>query len=190
MKINRSSLPSFGLLPQKEFIESTFGRVLTWTLSSFRIIVIITELVVVIAFLSRFWLDAKITDLNDEVKQKQAIIASFSSIETKFRLTQQKLKIFSTLSANEKQVSNILSAVTSNLPPDIILTSFSISEKKARIEGQSFTEQSIFQFITNIENANLFEKVSLGEASLGKDKDFISFSINGQVKEGEKEDGT
>lgn len=178
------------LLPQREFAESTFGRVLTWTLSSFRVIVIVTELVVVVAFLSRFWLDARITDLNDEIKQKQGVISSFSTLESRFRQTQEKLQIFSALTLNEKQISNILAGLASRLPPEIKLTSFSISKGKARLEGVSFTEQSIMQFITNLESANIFEKITIGEVSSLKDQSFLSFSINGQVKKGaNKENG-
>ena len=44
------------LLPQKGFEATTAGRILAWILSTFRIIVIITELLVMVAFLSRFWL--------------------------------------------------------------------------------------------------------------------------------------
>src|SRR3990167_1085348 len=82
------------LLPQEEFESSTFGRVLKWLLSSFRIMVIITELVVMTAFLSRFWLDAKTTDLNDSIKQKQAVIESQNNFEKEFRKTQNRLVIF------------------------------------------------------------------------------------------------
>ena len=54
------------LLPEKGFTSTTTGRVLTWILSTFRIIVIVTEIIVMIAFLSRFWLDAQNTDLSEE----------------------------------------------------------------------------------------------------------------------------
>jgi len=47
------------LLPKDSFAETTLGRVITWFLGTFRIMVIAVELVVVAAFLSRFWLDSK-----------------------------------------------------------------------------------------------------------------------------------
>ena len=79
------------LLPQEEFAASTLGRVLNWLLTTFRYIVIVTEIVVMTAFLSRFWLDAKSTDLNELIKQKQAVIAASADFEKEFRLTKDNL---------------------------------------------------------------------------------------------------
>ena len=59
--------PEINLLPQEEFEGSVIGRILKWGLSTFRIIVIIVEMVVMAAFLSRFWLDAKNSDLNEDI---------------------------------------------------------------------------------------------------------------------------
>ena len=65
----RKKSSRINLLPQEEFAASTLGRILAWILSTFRILVIMTELIVILAFLSRFWLDARTTDLNEEIKQ-------------------------------------------------------------------------------------------------------------------------
>jgi len=81
------------LLAQEEFATSVLGRILSWALSTFRVIVIAVEMIVVVAFLSRFWLDARITDLNDELKQKQAIVASQATFEKRFRSAQSRLEI-------------------------------------------------------------------------------------------------
>ena len=91
------------LLPKEEFAASTFGRIIKWLLSTFRVIVIVVEVVVMSAFLSRFWLDARSTDLNDQIKQRQSIIASFSSFEQSFRATQAKLAVFAATTKEESQ---------------------------------------------------------------------------------------
>lgn len=81
MPARKKKTKAINLLPQEAFAKTTLGRTLTWLLSTFRIIVISVEMVVVVAFLSRFWLDARITDLNDELKQKQAVITSLATFE-------------------------------------------------------------------------------------------------------------
>ncbi len=80
------------LLPQEEFAASILGRVLAWLLSSFRAIVSLTEMTVMIAFLSRFWLDAKSADLNELIRQKQPVIASTSDFEKEEGTIIEKLK--------------------------------------------------------------------------------------------------
>ena len=79
------------LLPQEEFANSTIGRVFTWAMSTFRIIVIGMEMVVMVAFLSRFWLDAINVDLNDIIKQRSAVIAAQSYFEKAFRDLQTRV---------------------------------------------------------------------------------------------------
>jgi len=76
---------SINLLPQEEFEASTIGRVLKWATGTFRIIVIITEMVVMAAFLSRFWLDAQNSDLTDSIKIRSAQISAQGDLEKRFR---------------------------------------------------------------------------------------------------------
>src|SRR3989304_5055627 len=90
------------LLPEKGFEQTTTGRILTWILSSFRIIVIVTEIIVMIAFLSRFWLDAQNTDLTEELQQKQAVLSASKAFDAEFKDTQKRLKVFTDLTAHCK----------------------------------------------------------------------------------------
>jgi len=62
------------LLPREEWEETSFGKFLKWLLTVGRYIVIFTELVVILAFLSRFKLDRDLTDLYKQIENKQAII--------------------------------------------------------------------------------------------------------------------
>ncbi len=67
-----------------------------------------------IAFLSRFWLDAQHTDLNEEIQQKQAVIEATQNFESEFKDTQKRLSIFSKLATNDSPISNNLKAETSS----------------------------------------------------------------------------
>lgn len=157
----RKGQNQINLLPQEELTGTTLGRILLWALSTFRIIVIITEMVVMLAFLSRFWLDARNVDLNDLIKQKTAVLATTSDFEKDFRLTQKRLKVFSSLSPEEGLVSSYLESITSLLPADISLATFAYSAGTIQIKGTSLTEVSIAQLIVNLENGGRFTDVEL-----------------------------
>jgi hypothetical protein len=58
------------LLPKEEFEKKPLGKFLVWALSIGRYIVIFTELIVILAFLSRFKLDRDLADLNQSVREK------------------------------------------------------------------------------------------------------------------------
>ena len=149
------------LLPQEEFAASTLGRVFTWILTSFRYMVIATELVVILAFLSRFWLDAKTTDLNDEIKQKQAIVLATSTFEKEFRESQNKLEAYASLTKKEKPASSLMNIISSYLPPEAYLSSVSLIGSEVQIKGSSFSERAIAQFISNLNALEDFENVTL-----------------------------
>lgn len=164
------------LLPQEEFAASTVGRILTWLLSTFRMIVIATEMVVMAAFLSRFWLDARNTDLNDLIKQKSAVISSYKDIENTFRATQSRLSIFKALSSATTD-NSLFGLMAQSTPLDVILTSTSITNNEVKIAGIGASEQSVSQFIVNLSAQNTFSKVSLNQLSSDKTGNGLVFSI-------------
>lgn len=152
---------TINLLPQEEFDSSVVGRILIWAMGTFRIIVIVTEMVVMGAFLSRFWLDAQNSDLNDLIKTKSAQISSQSDFEKQFRNTQTKLSIIRQISDKKKATSEI-EEIASKIPADITLSSLSIQDDGAQIKGTAGSEISISQFISNLKTIKTFKNVSLG----------------------------
>lgn len=168
------------LLPQEEFAASTVGRILTWLLSTFRMIVIATEMVVMAAFLSRFWLDARNTDLNDEIKQKQAIISSYRDIETNFRATQSKLSIMANLTSQTAD-SPIFSSISQSLPANALLTTVSIIGSDIKISGLGADERSISQFLVNLGAQKDISSVSLTQLSSDKTGNGLIFAAEAKI---------
>ncbi len=156
------------LLPQKEFEGSTLGRVLRWATGTFRIIVIITEMIVMAAFLSRFWLDAQNSDLTDSIKIRSAQILAQEGLEKRFREIQIKLSIFKALSTISKP-GDRMEIVTLRTPTDIILSSVSIQDESISIKGIAFSEFAIAQFVSNLKSVASFKKVELGSINSSED---------------------
>jgi Tfp pilus assembly protein PilN len=166
------------LLPEANFESTTTGRVLSWILSTFRIIVIVTEIIVMIAFLSRFWLDAQNTDLNDEIENKTAVLVNLQNFEKEFKDTQNRLKIFSELTKNQGVYSDILNTLVSYLPQDLYLTTATLNEGMLQIEGSTSNEVSIQQLMVNLLSTNKFTEVTLNElASNPKDPYIFNFKL-------------
>lgn len=182
--------PEINLLPSKNFSETITGRVLLWITSTFRIIVIFTELLVMIAFLSRFWLDAKINDQKDEIANKKAAITSTTEFEEYFKSTQTRLNIYKEIMNFSPSVSKWFSNITNSLPADVYLTSMSyfLSENKILIEGISPNEISIQQLMVNAKNKTDFSKVSLSELKTNEENlAFLNFKILLELAKSKKE---
>ena len=174
----RKKESKINLLPREEFLASTAGRILTWVLTTFRIIVIVTEMLVMIAFLSRFWLDARNTDLSENIQQKQAVLASSLDFEKEFKDVQARLQIFSDFTSGKDQLSKSLNSITSLLPPGVILENISFSNQGIEISGLSVSEVSIQQFTVNLKSDNNFKKVALGNIKTDEKAQALKFTIN------------
>ena len=68
--------PTINLLGQDTSANSPWNRIMDWISTYGRYIMITTELIVLIAFASRFSLDRKLTDLKEDAMQSMASIAT------------------------------------------------------------------------------------------------------------------
>lgn len=171
------------LLPQEEFAASTLGRILKWLLSSFRFIVITTEMVVMLAFLSRFWLDAENADLGDTIKAREAVISSFKNVERDMRRAQNKLNLFSLITKDEDKYLPILSSIAGQIPSDVQVTFLNIAGNQVDLKVTAVSEQSASFFIENLKKTNLFSTVNLTQVSTDQGATTISFSVSANLKE-------
>lgn len=166
------------LLPQEEFDASILGRILKWAMGTFRIIVIVTEMIVMGAFLSRFWLDAQNADLAESIKIKSSEISAQSEFEKEFRDIQSKLNIVKSLSA-ETKLSDRINLIASKTPSDITLSSVSVQNNTASIRGAAASEISVAQFLSNLKNEKTFKKVELGSLNSSENNANLTlFTIN------------
>lgn len=181
MPINKSKI--INLLPNDDFQSTTFGRILKWALSSFRFMVIITELIVMSAFLSRFWLDARNSDLNEELNLSVAQVVAYEDVEKEFRSYQGQLSVARSLYSNTKS-SELIQNVTSILPSDLVITSIQLIGEDVQIKAVSFSEQAVAQFLVNLEGLKVLEKVELSQVASSVENSFITtFTISAKYKQ-------
>lgn len=162
------------LLPEVDFEYTTKGRVITWLLGGFRIIVILTELVVVSAFFLRFGLDAKSSDLEDEIEQKTSLIASYSVVESKMRSLQQKVDVYAK-NSTFTPISSYLEDIKKAIPASVILSNLSITHDGITIEGNSSTEKTIQQLLANIGSFSYVKTLRITKIEQNKENPALTF---------------
>lgn len=155
--------PTINLLIKEDLEHSPWGRLLTWSTTYGRYIMITTEIVVLLAFISRFSLDRKLTDLKEEIKQKQAIIEANSSFEAQFRFLQSRMKTVKSLVSNQAYPRDVLEAVQKMLPPDVYLETLTITDADISAKATAGTTGGFSQFLANMSNSSLFSGVEIGE---------------------------
>ncbi|OGH10885.1 MAG: hypothetical protein A3B38_04010 [Candidatus Levybacteria bacterium RIFCSPLOWO2_01_FULL_36_13] len=159
-----------------------FERVINWLLSVGRILVIITELVALGAFLWRFGLDQQLIDLHSKIKQKQAIVAAFKKNEDEYRNLQDRLSIAAGFAdASEKKYETYREILTL-APSGIAFTKLSQSSKTLSMEINVNSVSSLSSFVYELKNHPNVESVSIDKIETKTSKAVIVVGISAMLK--------
>lgn len=171
-------------LPQEEWEKGPIGKILKWVITVGRHIVIFTELIVILAFLSRFKFDRDLTDLGEKIKQQQAIVNSWSSFEKEFRFLKTRLNEVEKITKSQSDYSGLLDEISTLTPGDVTISSLEIRNgKEFNLDAVSLSESGVSLFIRKLKNSPKFTSVALTAISLNKEKDLgIYFQLNGEIK--------
>jgi hypothetical protein len=152
---------SINLLGAQTFDRSVFGKLIRWASTYGRYIMIGTEIVVLLAFISRFSLDRKITDLKDEIDQKQALIEANLDLENQVVELQDRLKNIKPLIDSQAYSFQTYKKIVTSSPPDVRFLTFDYSNNSINARVQSQTLTSFSQFIHNLESIPTLTNIEL-----------------------------
>ncbi len=170
------------LLPQTDFENTNTGKLLNWFTSAGRWIVVLTEFVVICAFLSRFYFDTKLANLFDSLRQKKAMVSSMADFEQEFLLVQEKTKLIKGILAEEQKPSAIVNQISQLIPLDVTLNAIQVEKNGLKLSGNSLSEQGINLFLAGIKRQPNFSQISLGTISQKELSPGIDFEISAVIK--------
>jgi hypothetical protein len=156
---------SVNLLEHDQSAESPIGRILNWATSYGRYIMITTEIVVILAFISRFSLDRKLTDLNETIAQKQAIIEANQPFEKDVLLIQSRLAEIKSLISSQNKFSDIILLFKSLIPPGVLVSSININPNQILLDVTASSTESFSEIINNFSQTPQFYDVNIGDIS-------------------------
>jgi Tfp pilus assembly protein PilN len=173
---------SINLLGESDLEHTPVGRIVSWAVTYGRYIMIGTEIVVLLAFISRFSLDRKLTDLKEEVTQKQEIIEANAAFENDVRVLQNKLASIKTVSAMPFNPLDTLTLFQALLPSGVYLQSFDISKNVITVNATAGSTYAFSQFISNLQATKSLKALDIGDIKrdpiLG-----IQFTFTAQIGE-------
>ncbi len=171
------------LLPSSNIEKSLFGKVFLWSLTLGRYIVIAIELIVIIAFLSRFKLDKDLADLNDSISQKQITINGFGNLEKDIHFLQERVKNISLLETQQLQAVKTLSLLSSVVPPDMYLNELIINKDSLSIKAITISDASLSIFLAGLQKSNQFSEIDVDSLTAGGTENAdINFSLKATIK--------
>lgn len=148
-----------------------------WGLSTGRYLVILTELVVIAAFLSRFKLDQDYADLGDKINGKKAVLTAMAETEKRFRLAQERLEAAGKIIGGQLEAANEIEEVTAKVPVGVVLTDLAVSNKVISVTGSADKTDEIGVFLSRLAGGGGWKSVRV--TSLSADgQTGIKYSIN------------
>lgn len=156
------ALPSINLV--KKDNVNFFDKLITWTLTIGRVVVILTEIVALSAFLYRFSLDQQLIDLHSKNKQLQSFVQNQKKSEDEYRKLQSRLATIQELQLASQRMPKILADLDMIIPKDNSFTfnSITISTEVIRMDG----------------SVRSVDAVSLLIEALRKNKNVVSVSLD------------
>lgn len=171
---------NINLLPGEE--GKKLGKFLTWVLTYGRYIIIGTEIIVLLAFLSRFKLDRDLTDLHSSIAQKQAVILAAQDLERQVRELQNRLLIIKKLEQQRDFPPKLLVAFESLTPVDVTLTEFSLEPSKLTLTAVAFSNEGFSTFLNNLSASAYFADISLDQVGKPRSGKGVEFKISTSLK--------
>ena len=138
-----------------------FDQFVGWALSIGRVVVILTELVALGAFLYRFGLDRQLVDLHDKIAQEQSIVDLLKQNEDTYRNLQYRLSLAKTVITDQQKSVKLYGDIISMMDSSTTLQTLIIDQGSVKITLEVPSITSLSSFIDQMKNYPNFTSVSL-----------------------------
>lgn len=162
--------------------RSFLDKFIDWALSVGRIVIILTEIIALSAFLYRFSLDRQLVDLHDTIKVQQAILDSQKTQEKLYRSIQAKLAVAAQTQKQAQTMSQLLLDTKNGAINDFLIRTITVSESSIRIEAHVLSVSSLADFITKLKTIKQVASVSLDKIENKTANGIITVTITATLK--------
>lgn len=162
-------------MPENDLESHPGGKFLKWALSWGKKIIILTELIVVLAFLSRFWLDSEVANNSDEIDRRKTIIEASSDFEKDFRTVSASINQIKMINSLSSPVT-IYDASKSLIGTKVTISAIDIKGKKVSIHGTG-ADSDLSSLVSAFKDSNDFDNVTLEKVSKQSSSSTVDFSL-------------
>ncbi len=179
MKDDKLAVPEVNLLPGDDLEGRPGGIFLQWALTWGKRIVVTTELIVILAFLSRFWLDTEVANLAESIDQKKLVVQSQSDFEKQFRSLSGRVD-------QAKAIEKLPSPLSAyDMIQPLILPAVSVSQMTVNTQSVSINasadETSLGSLVDTFKNSQKFSNVSVEGVSRTGTFGNVNFSLHADI---------
>lgn len=169
------------LLKPQSSPEKPYQKITKWLLSTGRYIIVFVELLVLLAFLSRFKFDADLESTKEAIDQQIPFIETQKSDEDLIRQTQLKLSTIKNYKTSNPDYAAILKELSSQIPAGIKLNNINLGKTPGKVNfkfsGTATSNQDLTTLFYGLKGDHFFSDITLN--SVGLEQGLITFSLSG-----------
>ena len=169
---------SINLLPHDKFESSTLGIILEWSLVFGKWSVILTQLIVMGAFIYRFTLDRGLTDLRKTIAKDVAIVKSYDQVERDFVLTQKQIAQAKVSLNTQKQILTALNEIEKITPSTVWFERIALSPRTLMLSAYAASLPAFGQFLTAVQTDPLFSGIKIAKLESSNNGSQMQFDIS------------
>ncbi len=170
------------LLPKDSFEFSSLGKFLSWAMTSGRVLVVLTEFVVLLAFGSRFYFDKKLNDISETLDQKLEQISSYVDIEAKMRNLLAKQAPVNTFLSNNIKFSKKYQDLSSIVPFGVKLDKVFLDQNTLKFTGKSETELGFALLLRKMKAMDSLSYINIKDVGFDQNTKVVMFTIQANYK--------
>lgn len=124
---------------------------------------IVTEMLVIIAFLSEFKLYDDLSNLNSTLEGQKNILESMSPMEKEFRQVQARLEAANTLLQSQLEAQANLDKLVEKVPVEIKMNSVRVEKNGVTMEATTISEQALGGMLRQLAADQQWKNVKLND---------------------------
>lgn len=174
----------FNLLKAQAEPPSVWTAIYDWVLGTARIVIIVVEVIVLIAFGIRVVVDLQASELDKKIERAETFVEFVATNEAQFRMIQAKTTSYNTIWNSTPDYTNILASINAALPINSSISDLvvSVQDDSLTINGiaEKQNEADIVALETSLKNSLPFLRNSTLE-KLENSSNQLTFSFRATI---------
>lgn len=161
---------------------SLIDRFMNWALTIGRLLVIVTEVIALSAFIYRFSLDRQLIDLHSKITQEQAIVNYLKDNEKTYRNLQDRLSIATTNSSLGAERFKVFHDIIGFAPLGMVFNNVSLFEDRIKIDANVDSVSNLSIFVNSVKNYPEIDSVSIDQIENKSSSAVITINLTATLK--------
>lgn len=177
--------PDINLIPSASNEKAPGGvkdQIFEWVLNNGKKIVLITQAIVLLVFISRFKFDSDIRKLNKEIEQNQVVVENYAELEEKYLENQRRLGLIKPIIEDQIDWAERLQNFNTKIPNNLTLKNLQFEESKVKISAKTNSAQAFQLFVSLLVDDSSVQSAVLEASEFNTETNEYEFVISIEVK--------